>query len=165
MPVLYSNPNFQDQLQTTGSVVNTDPRFQVVIRPRWTVTFCLKCGIVDLVYQIRGHGEQGNGFIIALAEAHDDKFHLINAMEIAFAWCSPKRRRRMSLSLARVAYLDERACPTGSAVGGQIVPGMPVSVVHTAESMNGRACPTMPIGCRVRYDTHGNQYYCEESIV
>ncbi|KAG0726081.1 Lys-63-specific deubiquitinase BRCC36 [Chionoecetes opilio] len=53
------------------------------------------------------------------------------------------KKRPMELTTLK-AYPDERAYPADSAVGGQILPGMPVNVVHTAESMNGRACPTMP---------------------
>ena len=52
---------------------------------------------------------------------------------------------------------DDRACPSGNAVDGQILPGLPVNVVHTTEPRNSRACPTMPAVCGVRYDNH-----CEE---
>ena len=30
-------------------------------------------------------------------------------------------------------YPDERACPSGSVLSGQILPGLPVNVVHTTE--------------------------------
>ncbi|MPC54542.1 hypothetical protein E2C01_048463 [Portunus trituberculatus] len=47
---------------------------------------------------------------------------------------------------------DDRACPLGSAVGGQILLRLPVNVIHTTELMNSRMCPTMLIACGVRYD-------------
>ena len=59
---------------------------------------------------------------------------------------------------------DERACPLGSEIGGQILQGLPVNVVHTAELMNRRACPTMPAACEVLYDKHGAKH-CQENIV
>ena len=69
------------------------------------------------------------------------------------------------LSTCIKACPDERACPPGSADDGQILPGLPVNVVHTGELMNRRACPTMPVACEVRYDQPGAKHCQEDDFV
>ena len=42
---------------------------------------------------------------------------------------------------------DEWVCPSDNALSGQILPGLPVNVVHTTELMNWRVCLTTPVEC------------------
>lgn len=40
---------------------------------------------------------------------------------------------------------------SSSVGGGQILPGLPVIVVYTAELMNRRTCPILLVVCEVQY--------------